>query len=372
MSRVKKLRAGAALVGVTAMALLSSVAPAAATDGVTGKLDESKNQNGYGIIISGFEKPMPTKLFGFTVGDSTLNTYCVDVHTPVVTKDHPGYVETGWDKHPQEGSSFNKNSAFINWVLHKGFPATDLEKLEKASGAKDKLTKEEAITGTQAALWTYSDDVKINRENPVPDNKDSAADVLAVYDYLTGKDNVGIGAAPKPVLTLDPAKLTGKPDSLIGPFVVTTSASDVSIAAKLPDGVILSDKDGKELKKADVATKIQQLDKYEFYVKVPANIATGKVEFSIAGQSEFSLGRLFVTQDAKKKTQSMILATSKTVKLDANGVAEWASAPAAPQPKKANNELANTGASILTPILIGVVLVGAGVGALVFQRRRRA
>jgi TQXA domain-containing protein/LPXTG-motif cell wall-anchored protein len=332
--------------------------------------------------MGGFGK-VSAKLFGFKVGDSTLSTYCVDIETPVVSLDHPGYVEADWNKHPKEGSSFKKNSAFINWVLHHGYPKVDADKLAEAVTGefKDKLSKEEAITATQAAIWTFSDGVKLNSENPTPENKESAADVLKVYNYLIGEKNIGMSTEPKPVLTLEPNKLTGKADSLIGPFVVTTtSASGVTIAAKLPDGVIFSDKDGKELAKAEVATKIQQLDKYEFYVKVPASVATGKVEFTVAGDTEYSLGRLFISKDATKKTQSMILATTKTVKLEKQGTAEWgtpatttptSNAPA-PQPKNTNNELANTGASILTPILIGVVLVGAGVGALVFQRRRRA
>jgi TQXA domain-containing protein/LPXTG-motif cell wall-anchored protein len=381
VSRVKKLRVGAALIGVTATAMLAAITPASATDAVTGKLDPAKDQVGLTVDMGGFGK-VSAKLFGFTVGDSTLSTYCVDIQTPVVSQNHPGYVEADWNKHPKEGSSFKKNSALINWVLHHGYPTVGVEELAEAAKGefKDKLSKEEAITATQAAIWTFSDGVNLNRENPTPENKDSAADVLKVYDYLTGKANDGISTEPKPVLTLEPNKLTGKADSLIGPFVVTTSASGVTIAAKLPDGVIFSDKDGKELPKAEVATKIQQLDKYEFYVKVPASVTTGKVEFTVAGDTEFSLGRLFISKDESKKTQSMILATSRTVKLEKQGTAEWgtpatttptSNAPA-PQPKNANNELANTGASILTPILIGVVLVGAGVGALVFQRRRRA
>jgi TQXA domain-containing protein/LPXTG-motif cell wall-anchored protein len=382
VSRVKKLRVGAALIGVTATAMLAAITPASATDAVTGKLDPAKDQVGLTVDMGGFGK-VSAKLFGFKVGDSTLSTYCVDIETPVVSLDHPGYVEADWNKHPKEGSSFKKNSAFINWVLHHGYPKVDADKLAEAVTGefKDKLSKEEAITATQAAIWTFSDGVKLNSENPTPENKESAADVLKVYNYLIGEKNTGMSTEPKPVLTLEPNKLTGKADSLIGPFVVTTtSASGVTIAAKLPDGVIFSDKDGKELAKAEVATKIQQLDKYEFYVKVPASVATGKVEFTVAGDTEYSLGRLFISKDATKKTQSMILATTKTVKLEKQGTAEWgtpatttptSNAPA-PQPKNTNNELANTGASILTPILIGVVLVGAGVGALVFQRRRRA
>jgi TQXA domain-containing protein/LPXTG-motif cell wall-anchored protein len=375
VSRVKKLRVGAALIGVTAMALLSSVAPASA-EAVTGKLDKANNAKGPIVTMSG--KKIETILFGLKLdGGAALQAYCVDIDQNIDDKG-PGYVEADWNKHPKPDTPFKNNSAKINWVLHNGYPTVEPAKLAKAAEIKGELSQAEAIAGTQSAVWHFSD--KRNLENVEESKEVQSADVFAVYNYLTGKANEGINTEPKPVLSLEPNKLTGKPDSLIGPYVVTTSASGVTIAAKLPEGVIFSDKAGNELPKAEVATKIQQLDKYEFYVKVPAGIPTGKVDFTVSGDTEFSLGRLFISKDSKKPSQSIILAKTETVKLEAKGVAEWGT-PAtttpttdtpAPQPKNTNNELANTGASILTPILIGVVLVGAGVGALVFQRRRRA
>jgi TQXA domain-containing protein/LPXTG-motif cell wall-anchored protein len=374
VSRVKKLRIGAALVGVTAMALLSSVAPAAA-EAVTGKLEPADDAKGPIVTMSG--KKIETILFGLKLdGGAALKAYCVDIDQNI-DKGGPGYVEADWNKHPKANTPFKENSAKINWVLHHGYPTVEPAKLAKAADIKGELSEAEAIAGTQSAVWHFSDKRKL--ESVAESDTVQSADVFAVYNYLTGSKNDGIDTEPKPVLTLEPNKLTGKPDSLIGPFTVTTSANGVTIAAKLPEGVIFSDKAGKELSKAEVASKIKQLDKYEFYVKVPAGVPTGKVDFTVSGDTEFSLGRLFISKDASKPSQSIILAKTENVKLEAKGVAEWgvpATTPTtdtpAPQPKNTSNELANTGASILTPILIGVVLVGAGVGALVFQRRRRA
>ena len=36
------------------------------------------------------------------------------------------------------------------------------------------------------------------------------------------------------------------------------------------------------------------------------------------------------------------------------------------------NELAYTGASVIGPVIAGIVLIGAGIGALFFVRRRKA
>lgn len=385
MSRVKKLRIGAALAGVTVTAMMASVTPASAGS-VTGKIDTDADTKGPLVVMSGEkgDKEVVTKLIGLKLDGekgSSVQTYCVDIDQPI-DDNGPGYVEADWNKHPKPDSAFHKNSAQINWVLHNGFPqlsAGDLAKKVKGE-FEGGLSDAEAVAGTQAAVWFFSDNRKL-KDVKAPTKPEHAKadkkDVFAVYEYLTKNAGDGISTEPKPVLNLEPNKLTGKPDSLIGPFVVTTSASGVTIAAKLPDGVIFSDKNGNELPKADVAAKIQQLDKYEFYVKVPASLATGKVEFTVSGDTEFSLGRLFISKVAQKKSQSLILAKSEKVRLSAQGTAEWGATPTtpnetpAPQPKNNDNELANTGASVLTPLIIGVVLVGGGVAALVFQRRRR-
>nr|WP_157527777.1 thioester domain-containing protein [Kibdelosporangium sp. MJ126-NF4]CEL16339.1 hypothetical protein [Kibdelosporangium sp. MJ126-NF4]CTQ94263.1 hypothetical protein [Kibdelosporangium sp. MJ126-NF4] len=389
MSRVNKLRVGAALAGVTVTALMASVTPASATGAVTGKINTEADTKGPLVVMSGAkDMEVATKLIGLKLDgekSDSVQTYCVDIEQRIDDQG-PGYVEADWNKHPKKDSAFHKNSPKINWVLHNGFPQVKVADLAKRVGAEFEggLSEAEAVAGTQAAVWSFSDNRKLKDVLAPKDPKEHAKadkkDVFAVYDYLTKNAGEGISTEPKPVLKLEPNKLSGKPGTLIGPFVVTTSASGVSIAAKLPDGVIFSDKDGKELPKADVAAKIQQLDKYEFYLKVPSTLATGKVDFTVSGDTEFSLGRLFISKDDKKPSQSLILAKSEKVRLSAPGAAEWATATAPttspteapkPQPKAADNELANTGASVLMPIIIGVVLVGGGVGVLVFQRRRR-
>jgi TQXA domain-containing protein len=390
---VKKLRVGAALAGVSAITLMTAAIPAGA-DTVPGKIvdpTDAEKKVGAGLQVlvekDGKKQPFHADLFVLQVGDKRLRTYCVDILTDI-QKDAK-YVEVPWDKHPNPASSFTKNAAKINWVLHNGYPEVAPASLAaKVGGTFDKgLTEEESVTATQAAVWHFSDDTNIDRDNPVPDAPDSKADVLAVYDYLIGKKNEGI-EAPKPELNLTPKTLPGKPGTLIGPFVVTTTANGIKVLADLPAGVQLTDKDGKELAKADVAMKIQQLDKYEFYVKVPADAKDGKVNFTVSGDTPLSLGRLFVSSetyaDNKKQkpsySQSMILAKTDKMPLEAKGEAGWNSAGAVPpttdttpvpQPKAATAQLASTGASIVTPIVIGVVLVGTGVGALLLQRRRR-
>jgi TQXA domain-containing protein/LPXTG-motif cell wall-anchored protein len=384
VSRLKNLRRGAALIGVTATALLAAVIPAAA-DAATGTVG-SVGKSGPSVKVkfaNGDVREYETKLFKLKVGDTELLTYCVDIHTDIYPDKKPSYVEVPWNQHPKDGSQFNENADKISWLLHNGYPTlSEKEIAAKLPDVKftDGLSAEEALAATQAAAWHFSDGVSLYTEDATPKNPKSAVDVQEVYNYLTGKANVGIKEQPKPELNLEPKKISGKPGTLIGPFVVSTTGKDLLLNATLPAGVKLTDKDGNELPKADAAKKLAATDKYEFYVKVPAEITEGKAEITISGSATLTLGRLFVSPDPKKSpSQSLILAKNETVSLQTKGEANWnvaattppATDTPAPQPKNTAGELANTGASIVTPIVIGVVLVGAGVGALVFPRRRR-
>jgi TQXA domain-containing protein len=363
VNRVKKLRTGAALLGVSAIALMAAAIPANA-DAATGTLDRSQDQDGLWLNVGG--EQMPTKLFALKVNGTVLRTYCVDFHTAIPDKNIPPYVEVPWNKHPAKDSKFNKNGDKINWLLHNGYPEVKSTELQAAVQKAhpdfkfaDGLSDKEALAATQAAAWFFSDDVKLDETNPTPRDEKSAEDVKKTYAYLTGDTNKGIPDQPKPELTLSPKSIAGTPGTLIGPFTVTTNAPDVIVSAKVPSGVLLTDKDGNKLPDAGAAKKtLAASDKYDFYVKVPAESTEGKAEIDVKGNSTLTLGRLFISNDwAHNPSQGMILAKTETVPLETTGEATW-------------NVAGNT-TPILAPVVLGVVLVAGGVGALLFQRRRR-
>jgi TQXA domain-containing protein/LPXTG-motif cell wall-anchored protein len=379
LSRVKKLRRGAALVGVTMAALSAAVVPATAAP-MTGRVE--------GVAQSGVEVRMQdskgvqdfdTELFRMVVGGTELQTYCVSLHTDVDPDAKPAYVEADWNKHPDPESSFARNTSQINWVLRNAYPMVSEKDLQKAVAEEldekfpDGLSQEEALAATQAAIWHYSDGATLN-QSPTPfSSARTAADVRAVFEYLTDdKINAGRAIEPQPAMDLAPATMSGKAGELIGPFTVTTNAEELVFTGTYPKGVKLTDKQGTAQPKS-----LAPRGKYEFYVQVPADAAEGKADFTVSGKSNMTPGRLFIAADPQKPSQAMVLARTESVPLQVRGTADWtlksAKAPssAAPQAKNAENELAATGASVLVPIIIGAVLVAAGVGALVYQRRRR-
>lgn len=386
------VRVGAALTG--AAAILTAVAAPAAADPATGKVDAGKNVIGYQVNVGGdWLGTIPTNLLGFTLSDgTTLGMYCVEIATDIDAKHE--MVERSWDDYPNSDSPFNKNKAEINWVLHNGFPATKLADLaaKLPTPPNDGLDELEAIAATQAAVWHFSDGVDLNRDDPLSgDGSDAedAEDALALYDYLTGEANTGVDEAPLPELKIDPAEKKGTVGTKIGPFKVSTNATVEELKADLPDGVKITDADGKEVTAAAIKNGT------ELFFDVAKGTKDGDGKFELTASATVPTGRLFVGKNYEEKpTQSLIVASAVKTTLNASASGSWSAAPvtetttsetttttteggetttsASPVPQANNDDLAETGASVFTPIVIGLVLIGAGIGAVLFMRRRRA
>ncbi|HVK21463.1 MAG TPA: thioester domain-containing protein [Actinokineospora sp.] len=383
------VRRASAVFATAAATLLMAALPAVAAP-VTGKVLKSGKSEGYAVDMgAGLSDIQPT-LFTIQLADeSTLRVYCVAVHTPL--NHDEDMTEVPWDQYPDAESPFHKNRAKINWVLHNGFPDKDIAALNAIPGlefAEDGLEKEEAVSATQAAVWHFSDNVNLNQDNPTPHRADAKKDVLALYNYLVGEANVGIAEQPAPKLEVSPGSASGKAGELVGPYKVTTNGAVSELVKNLPDGVTLTDKDGKELAAGDIK------DGTELYLKVPADAEAGAADFKLKGQSTVETGRLFVMKDTKKTGQSLIVADSHELKVEAGAKGDWKVAPTTTTttpptsttettttttppvttttPAPQGGDLPDTGASILLPVLIGVGLVGAGTGAVLYQRRRRS
>ncbi|NIJ14440.1 TQXA domain-containing protein/LPXTG-motif cell wall-anchored protein [Saccharomonospora amisosensis] len=389
-------RFGAVVAGVSIAALLGGV-PAAA-DEAQGRIDNNNGTQGHRVNLGHGYAGMKTVLFKLDLdGGNSLRSYCVEIDVPIDPK--RSMQERPWDEFPNPDSPFHENRNEINWVLHHGYPASDLDALagvltEQGAELHDGLDQKEAIAATQAAVWHYSDGKNLDRDNPVKgDDADADADVLALYDYLTGEANVGIGEQPAPALELTPEEIAGNAGERLGPFTVSTTGDITGLSSELPEGVTLTDSEGNELDGGDIA------DGTEIYVDVPADAQDGEGSFELQASAHLDTGRLFVSENYDRKpAQSLIVAASQRTKLTAGAGVQWQAAPqptsppetttpeapsttsqvAAPptteapvSPQASEDFLAQTGFSALTPILIGVGLVGAGVAALLLQRRRK-
>jgi TQXA domain-containing protein/LPXTG-motif cell wall-anchored protein len=328
---------------------------------------------------------------------SNVLTYCVELPTPL--EDGDTLKEAPWGTHPNPKSKFPQNAGKVLWILQNSYPGKPMSDVKKAFG--DQFDKEETIAATQAAIWHFSDEAQLD-----PDK--NSDDVMKLYERLI-KDAVTneIKEQPKPTLEIDPASKSGKSGEKIGPFKVTTTASEVKLTGNLPQGVTITDAKGNPLavqQKGAEKLAVQSAGEKvtEFFVNVPANAPTGSATFQLSAEAELAIGRLFVAHNKKHedKAQSLVVAQPQKAKVEKEAKADWtlvvkpsepstppssstpSSTPSSPAPTTTtavppaagggDDDLAQTGASILWPLLGGLVLVGAGVGALFVVRRKKA
>jgi len=396
-SGLARMRAGAAIAGVSATALLMTALPANAA--THGKLGDDKTWGNTITLDNGEDFRTVLMTLNLADSSSSLSVYCVDIeHSAKPVRMN----ERDWDDYPSDaGVTFNENREQINWILHNSYPRVGLDDLSGAVNASDdgddlkhgKLSKKAAITATQAAIWSYSDDVALD-----PDA--SRHDVMATYNYLTGDANQGT-AQPEASLDIHTDEVTGHAGELVGPVTITTNGEISNVDLELPDGVEIADAGGEVLDPAELTAGD------EFYLDVPTSVGEGSAEISVdAAKTEVDIGRLFVAADYEENpAQSLIAASTGSTGSEHTATVSWGPAQqettppetpgsqtpsetpsqaptetesAAPAPSSETNEtveqetedLAYTGASVIAPALIGVGLLAAG-GVAVFLVRRR-
>ncbi|MBB5958919.1 TQXA domain-containing protein/LPXTG-motif cell wall-anchored protein [Saccharothrix tamanrassetensis] len=402
---------GAAVLGAS-LVLLSALPAAADAVQVTPYPDAGTQ--GIGLHLTDKDgKPLKnldggdafnTSLIGLKIiengKEQTATAYCVELPTRLM--DNTPLKEVPWDQHPNQNTKFKENAKYVNWILHNSFPVLDVEQARKAFNLPT-VEKSAFIAGTQAAIWHYTDEARLDEGDASIEPPGIDEDVVAVYKRLTDPAiNVGIDQEPNPTLTIDPKELEGEAGKLIGPFTVATTADKVIIEAKVPAGVTFTDKDGKELEvvkegdlKATAETKVGQI-----FVKVAEDVEPGSIEFTVHVTAQLQHGRLFVASDRNHKTQSLVIAKPVQVDAKEKAKAKWVenttptssssattttttttetttTAPtttttvAAAPGGGGDDDLASTGASIFVPLLVGLGLLGAGAAAMIIVRRKK-
>ncbi|SEP76772.1 thioester domain-containing protein [Lentzea albida] len=401
-----RFRIGAALLGAVA-ALTFSTLPAHADVKITPITNES--EPGHPVFLKpAKDKDEPVKEDTSVIklkidddknGSAKVDAYCVELPTPL----KPGDVlkEVPWDKHPNPSTKFKENSGKVLWILKHSYPTQSVKAVQDAYKIP-KLDKQDIIGATQAAIWHFSDGAEL------ADTKQNDGEMVALYKRFLA--DAQPEAEPKPTLVIEPESQSGKSGDKIGPFKVTTTASEVKLTANLPEGVTITDAQGNPLavqKKGDNLAVQGTGDKVsEFFVNVPANAKDGEATFKLSAEATLSEGRLFIAGDKKSGgedgvAQSLVVAQPQKVKVEKEAKANWklgttptqpttttttatttttpetttpttSTTPLNPAPGGGEDDLASTGASILWPLLGGLVLVGGGAAALFVVRRKKA
>ncbi|MEV8597860.1 Cys-Gln thioester bond-forming surface protein [Streptomyces sp. NPDC052012] len=313
-----RLAAGTLVAGLAAGLLAGAGAgtAAAADDTGTGQYRSGATATITGLktygaaVIRGAagEQQISAGLFEMSVeGGGTLQTYCVDIHTP--TQRDARYHETPWS-----GTSLgtNDNAGRIRWILHHSYPqVNDLAALAKKAGVRGRLTEQDAAAGTQVAVWRYSDDVDVDAVDP-------QAEQLADYLHRSARDE----PEPRASLALDPPAVSGRPGERLGPVTVRTDARGVTVsppADAATSGVRIVDQDGKPVTTAADGSRL--------YFDVPEDAPADTAELTVHASTTVPVGRAFAS-DSRSQTQ--ILAGSSESTVSATAGASWAAKGAIP------------------------------------------
>ncbi|HEX6418229.1 MAG TPA: thioester domain-containing protein [Acidimicrobiales bacterium] len=358
----------------TAIALVVGVvAPAAAASQATflgAAAGESGTIHGTAGGHTGNRK---AGLFKIEIDGVDSRAYCIDIQTPIQS----GAVldEIDWD------ASNVDNLAEVEAILRWYHPNGDGPDGQQITG-----TDAQKAMATQAAIWHYTDGFDLT------DSDKNDATVIANYKTILEAVEAGLEGFGEPSVTLSitpPADTQGNAGDLVGPYVINTSATSVTLTAS--EGVTLHNEDGSPFTDPVV-------DGTQVWLKSGAE---GEGAITASAEAEAGAGRVFY----KKKQQRLILAS--TVEIEASDEAPVSfvtppptSAPptTAPEttttvPETTTSEVEQTtttapdtsdttapapegglpvtGAQSLVLVGLAVVLLALGIGFGVVSRRRK-
>ncbi|MDA2804355.1 thioester domain-containing protein [Nocardiopsis suaedae] len=303
--RGRRFVAATAVTAAAALAFGLSSAPALA-DGATGKY-VGNGPGGIAVETENHGK-IQTNLFKLQLDDgATLQTYCIDAETAI--RGGAEYREDAWDTYPGKGDFAQPGK--VHTVLQSSFPTVGVADLAEAAGIEG-LTEKEAVAGTQAAVWHFSNGTKLTEGGK------HGANVDALYAHLVEQAEKSDTPEPEASLTITPEAAEGAAGETIGEFTVETSADSVPLKLDAPEGFQLVDVESGEPVEAAA-------DGDTLGVKVPEGAEDGEASFSGTITATVEVGRLFRGVDGQPATQTLITADSSETEITAGAEVSWTS-----------------------------------------------
>jgi len=322
--------AAAMFLGATSAALVAGTAHA---DGVTGAtVDDNYKDKGIAHMSSDTKphETAHTALIGLLPhgGGSELWTYCIQATVDLQTSQK--YDEKDWSDESKITGIDAPHLQAIKWILNNSVPALTPAQLATNAKVKGGLKEEEAVAGTQAAIWSFSDAKGHMHLDATAQDSDDP-NITTIYNYLVqaATGHMNDPDQPKPSLGLTPLQSGAvKPGDKVG-FKVMSSDTTDPFTVTLADnaaGAKLVGADGKPLP-ANATFKAGDT----VYVQLPATPAKGSVTLKASGTvTDIEAGRVFINENSKTvKSQNLILAQSENAPVSASAAVSW-EAPAPP------------------------------------------
>lgn len=275
-----------------------------------------------------------------------LQTYCLDIVNSTFT-DVP-YDPGTWD------ASNVSNLGYILRVLTDNFPVIPGQPSGISPVTSDPLTDDERAFIVQGAIWWFSDRV--------------AAQPLGPYLSLVRQvvlAAIAAGPLPQPRADLRIAgPTTGVPGVVTGPYTLEGSPDGAPAQTMVTNGQLFGDAAGTTPlpNPATLAVGTQ------FFISTPV---AGTVEITAQATVQSATGRVLLYAPADPDNpvpataQLLIVAIAGSLLTEATLAVQFSPLPPGPSP------LPVTGESNPAPIVgVGLTLIGLGVIAVVFSRRR--
>jgi TQXA domain-containing protein len=235
-----------------------------------------------------------------TTADS-LQTYCIDLNTH--TNVGVTYDEGTWSE------ANVPDVAKVTAILQASYPVRSLVDLQASSGIAT-LTQDEAIAGTQAAIWHFTDLVNLDRTIA---NQNADSNIGKLYDYLLNVAATPV-AEPVPALSITPASTTGTVGARVGPFTLDVTPASAVVTVTNDAGVGFTDSAGNAF--------VPSADGAQFWI---TPTSTGNFTISATAEVAVPTGRVFLhtaTENDPAAHQKLVVAKSEPVTTTATATFE--------------------------------------------------
>ncbi|QOQ39616.1 thioester domain-containing protein [Trueperella pecoris] len=273
--------------------------------------------------------------------------YCLEIfYNPAFVRP----IVTGWDGYRGTNAFTDpKVQRKVAWIVQNSFPTTSLSALAAKAGVS-RLTRAEAITATQSAIWTLTDNVKPHFDamtygygRPAV-SRSSASNVKKLYAYLLGEKNVGLGEKQLRAaieITADGGEHVA--GTLVGPIRISSTEDKVSI--KIEGGFGLVDKNGTAIDENAVPTGI------DLFVDARNTEDKGSVSLTGTASVATHFGAIMTpTSLHADHGQTLIVVREDSDRAVARAVISWGKKPVpTPTPTKTPEKPAPTPTPTKTP-----------------------
>ena len=302
--------------GAAAIVALLTVAPVAA-HADTGDYfrigDRDQAQQGEGIA-SLF--PIFTSEESQATGEPDLWAYCIEYD--VAARFDVDAESAGWSEFPGDNrfSTSQEVREKVAWIITHSYPTLTLEQLGEATGVPD-LSAEEAIAGTQYAIWQLTNGV----------TADLSRDAATVRGYLLGEANTGLAESDiRAEVTLTAPTGQQSAGALVGPVTVSTNRDSVAITTSSLLPVV--DADGVEVDLSAVA------DGQQLFVDAREEVTAGSATFEATATASRVTGSILKVPAAAGSgadhAQTIILVDTEGVSESATATLSWGQLPDEP------------------------------------------